>query len=78
MMSRPDCDYEYHLRRVYEGIRLHTGRTAHVCLLSGDITVHMSAQEPAPRMFWPKEIWGRFADSLDNFRVRSADTTATV
>ena len=21
-------------------------------------------------MFWPKEIWGRFADSLDDFRVR--------
>ena len=20
-------------------------------------------------MFWPKEIWGRFADSLDDFRV---------
>ena len=32
-----------------------------------------SRQEPAPRMFWPKEIWGRFADSLDDFRVRPGE-----
>ncbi len=27
------------------------------------------SQEPAPRMFWPKEIWGRFADSLEDFKA---------
>ena len=26
-------------------------------------------------MFWPKEIWGRFADSLDDFRVRTTAST---
>ena len=25
-------------------------------------------EEPAPRMFWPREIWGRFASSLDEFK----------
>ncbi|KAL3150785.1 hypothetical protein ABBQ32_000552 [Trebouxia sp. C0010 RCD-2024] len=25
-------------------------------------------EEPAPRMFWPKEIWGLYADSLADFK----------
>ncbi len=25
-------------------------------------------EEPAPRMFWPREIWGRYAHGLDAFR----------
>ena len=25
-------------------------------------------EEPAPRMFWPREIWGRYAKSLDAFK----------
>lgn len=25
-------------------------------------------EEPAPRMFWPREIWGQFASSLDEFK----------
>ena len=24
-------------------------------------------EEPAPRMFWPKEIWGKYADALEDF-----------
>ncbi|KAL6770753.1 SQS1 [Auxenochlorella protothecoides x Auxenochlorella symbiontica] len=25
-------------------------------------------EEPAPRMFWPKEIWGKHGDSLEDFK----------
>jgi hypothetical protein len=25
-------------------------------------------EEPAPRMFWPREVWGRYAPSLDAFK----------
>ncbi len=25
-------------------------------------------EEPAPRMFWPREIWGRYADTLAAFK----------
>merc|ERR1712178_386723 len=25
-------------------------------------------EEPAPRMFWPKEIWGKYAKALDEFK----------
>eukprot|EP00958_Prasinococcus_capsulatus_P002200 scaffold201_cov405-Prasinococcus_capsulatus_cf.AAC.24 len=25
-------------------------------------------EEPAPRMFWPKEIWGKYAKKLDEFK----------
>jgi farnesyl-diphosphate farnesyltransferase len=25
-------------------------------------------EEPAPRMFWPREIWGRYAGELDAFK----------
>ena len=25
-------------------------------------------EEPAPRMFWPKEIWGNYAERLDEFK----------
>jgi farnesyl-diphosphate farnesyltransferase len=25
-------------------------------------------EEPAPRMFWPREIWGKYAKSLDEFK----------
>nr|AND81099.1 ayame triterpene biosynthesis protein 4 [Botryococcus braunii] len=25
-------------------------------------------EEPAPRMFWPKEIWGKYANSLEDFK----------
>jgi phytoene/squalene synthetase len=25
-------------------------------------------EEPQPRMFWPKEIWGQYAKSLDEFK----------
>jgi phytoene/squalene synthetase len=25
-------------------------------------------EEPAPRMFWPKEIWGEYAQTLDEFK----------
>lgn len=23
---------------------------------------------PAPRMFWPREIWGQYGESLDSFK----------
>ncbi len=26
-------------------------------------------EEPAPRMFWPKEIWGTYAGDLAAFKV---------
>ena len=26
-------------------------------------------EEPAPRMFWPREIWGRYATTLDEFKA---------
>lgn len=26
---------------------------------------------PAPRMFWPKEIWGEYAERLDEFQHKS-------
>lgn len=25
-------------------------------------------EEPAPRMFWPKEIWGEYAEKLEDFK----------
>ena len=25
-------------------------------------------EEPAPRMFWPKEIWGEYAEKLEAFK----------
>jgi farnesyl-diphosphate farnesyltransferase len=25
-------------------------------------------EEPAPRMFWPREIWGRYATQLADFK----------
>lgn len=25
-------------------------------------------EEPAPRMFWPREIWGRYAGELADFK----------
>lgn len=28
-------------------------------------------EEPAPRMFWPREIWGRYADELAAFKEPS-------
>ncbi len=33
-------------------------------------------EEPAPRMFWPREIWGRYAKSLEDFRDPSNRTAA--
>ena len=33
-------------------------------------------EEPAPRMFWPAEIWGRYAASLDEFKEREAAPAA--
>jgi Squalene/phytoene synthase len=27
-------------------------------------------EEPAPRMFWPREVWGKHADRLADFKVR--------
>ena len=32
--------------------------------------------EPAPRMFWPAEIWGRYAASLDEFKEKGAAPAA--
>jgi farnesyl-diphosphate farnesyltransferase len=26
-------------------------------------------EEPAPRMFWPREIWGKHATQLADFKV---------
>ena len=26
-------------------------------------------EEPAPRMFWPREIWGQYAKSLEDFKL---------
>jgi farnesyl-diphosphate farnesyltransferase len=26
-------------------------------------------EEPAPRMFWPREIWGRYAGELADFKA---------
>lgn len=28
-------------------------------------------EEPAPRMFWPREVWGKHADQLADFKVGS-------
>lgn len=28
-------------------------------------------EEPAPRMFWPREVWGRYAGELDEFKDKS-------
>jgi farnesyl-diphosphate farnesyltransferase len=25
-------------------------------------------EEPAPRMFWPKEVWGEYATTLEDFK----------
>ncbi len=25
-------------------------------------------EEPAPRMFWPRDIWGQYAKELANFK----------
>jgi len=25
-------------------------------------------EEPAPRMFWPREIWGEYAQELEDFK----------
>lgn len=33
-------------------------------------------EEPAPRMFWPAEIWGRYAASLDEFKEKEATPAA--
>ena len=33
-------------------------------------------EEPAPRMFWPAEIWGRYAASLDEFKEKGAAPAA--
>jgi len=33
-------------------------------------------EEPAPRMFWPREVWGRYGKSLDAFRHPGARTPA--
>lgn len=33
-------------------------------------------EEPAPRMFWPSEIWGRYAASLDEFKEPEAAPAA--
>jgi len=31
-------------------------------------------EEPAPRMFWPQEIWGKYAEKLEDFKdVENAD-----
>mgnify|MGYP001791825539 CR=1 FL=1 len=39
-------------------------------------------EEPAPRMFWPKEIWGKYAEKLDEFKepenVRDGIACATL
>lgn len=34
-------------------------------------------EEPSPRMFWPREVWGRYASSLDEFK-NPANRTAAV
>lgn len=28
-------------------------------------------EEPAPRMFWPREIWGKYAGELDEFKDKN-------
>ena len=33
-------------------------------------------EEPAPRMFWPREIWGKYAASLDEFKAPANRTAA--
>ncbi|KAI8477155.1 MAG: farnesyl-diphosphate farnesyltransferase [Monoraphidium minutum] len=33
-------------------------------------------EEPAPRMFWPREVWGKYASSLDEFRDPANRTAA--
>lgn len=33
-------------------------------------------EEPAPRMFWPKEIWGQYAEKLEDFKDPSNRTNA--
>lgn len=33
-------------------------------------------EEPAPRMFWPREIWGKHADELAAFKVPPEPVTA--
>lgn len=33
-------------------------------------------EEPAPRMFWPKEVWGRYAETLDDFKSPQNRTAA--
>lgn len=33
-------------------------------------------EEPAPRMFWPKEIWGKYAKALEDFKDASNKESA--
>lgn len=33
-------------------------------------------EEPAPRMFWPRQIWGKYADSLAAFKDPANRTAA--
>jgi farnesyl-diphosphate farnesyltransferase len=28
-------------------------------------------EEPAPRMFWPKAIWGKYGKTLEDFKEAS-------
>lgn len=50
----------------------------HVLALTAHVTTqpHTPLQEdieelPAPRMFWPREIWGQFATELEDFKAPS-------
>jgi hypothetical protein len=31
---------------------------------------------PAPRMFWPRDVWGRYASHLEDFKEPGARTAA--
>eukprot|EP00899_Mesostigma_viride_P007233 jgi/Mesvir1/16510/Mv10063-RA.1 len=35
-------------------------------------------EEPAPRMFWPKEVWSKYANSLDAFKDTAKNGKAAV
>ncbi|KIZ04121.1 farnesyl-diphosphatefarnesyltransferase [Monoraphidium neglectum] len=42
----------------------------------GDGETEDITEEPAPRMFWPREVWGRYASSLDEFKDPANRTAA--
>lgn len=33
-------------------------------------------EEPAPRMFWPREVWGKYASTLADFKEEENSTKA--